>query len=282
MNEYIRSRVRADVTSAVQQSADQSAIQHYGLRGRFRELLMKNVVSPWLPPTARCGTGTIIDANDRSRRSTQDDIIIYDSSLMPSILLSPDADEGVFPLNAVLARIEVKSVLTRSELRKTIEAAAEIQQMEFAADTARMWPLPASLIFAYESDLVAQSDPYSEWYRMMDVNRELDMIYSEKCPELPGPISGLCVIGRGCWLWGGEIAGQASWISAKLDAKNRPMEEALLFVGALSNSCFSTQTLRQGRNPVDTAQGGIGNFIISNSFNERFNHGIPAPDGNTL
>lgn len=203
MNHYIRDRIRADLAHAIELSSHQAQIPQFGMRGRFRELLVTNVISKWLPPYAHCGTGMIIDVNNRERHSSQEDIVIYDSSLMPSVMIAPDAPDGVFPLNAVLARIEVKSVLTKAELRSAIEAASEIKRMEFASGADRTWPLPSSLIFAYGSDLVANGDPYQEWYRMMEVNRELDMLFTAKCPGLPGPISGLCVIGRGCWLWGG-------------------------------------------------------------------------------
>lgn len=263
MNDYIRTRIRADAAHTIQLGKDQSAIQHPGLRGRFRELLVDNLIAPWLPPYAQCGTGTIIDSENRSRQSTQEDIIIFDRSLMPSVLLSPNAPEGVFPVNAVLVRIEVKSVLTRSELRSALEAAAEIQQMKFAARTGRTWGLPIGLLFAYDSDLTENSDSNAEWDRMMELNRELDLLFSPNCPNLPGPLSSLCVVGRGCWMYGGtDEVGPAQWIRAKR-SDNQSLEEVLLFVGALSNSCFSLHAERQGRDPNLAVEGGIGNFILS-------------------
>jgi hypothetical protein len=263
MNEYIRSRIRADAARTIQLAADQSAIQHSGLRGRFRELLVDNLVAPWLPPYTQCGTGTIIDGDNRARKSTQEDIVIFDRSLMPSVLLSPSASEGVFPLNTVLARIEVKSVLTRAELRSALEAAAEIQPMKFAARASGTWGLPISLLFAFDSDLRPRDDPNAEWTRMMEVNRELDLLFSSNCPHLPGPIGGLCVVGRGCWVYGGaDDSGAAGWVRAKMLSDN-PHEEVLLFVGVLSNSCFDLHATRQGRDPKLASEGGIGNYVLS-------------------
>src|SRR5690242_19337114 len=106
MNKYIRTRVRMDASHLNTLSENEENIQHMGLRGRFRELLIDNLLTPWLPPYAACGTGMVVDVNDHVRESTQDDIIVFDKSLVPSVLASPGAPEGLFPLDGVLARIE--------------------------------------------------------------------------------------------------------------------------------------------------------------------------------
>lgn len=275
MNEYIRGRVRADAARTVQLSRDQAAISQPGLRGRFRELLVENLIAPWLPPYARCGTGTIIDAENRSRKSSQEDIVIFDQSLMPSVLLSSSSPEGVFPVNAVLARIEVKSVLTRTELRSAVEAAAEILQMKFAARQGPTWGLPVSLVFAYDSDLKIDGDPNAELSRLITICRELDLLFSSRCPDLPGPIGALCVVGRGSWGYGGAENNRHRWTRAKLTESN-PYEELLMFVGVLSNACFRLHTERQGRDPQSAVEGGIGNFILSYETYESVVLGQPS------
>jgi hypothetical protein len=263
MNEYIRGLVRAAADSTIQKSKAQSAITHKGMRGRFRELLVENLVSPWLPPYARCGTGMIIDADNRERKATQDDIIVFDQSLMPSVLLSNTSSEGVFPVNAVLARVEVKSVLTRPELRGAIQAAMEIQPMKFAARSDRTWTLPVGLLFAYDSDLQSGADANAELRRFLDVCGELGLLFSKDCPNSPGPIGGLCVVGRGFWGYSpGDNGDLPRWIRA-IRKESNPYEEVLMFVGILSNTCFRLHAERQGRDPSVAAEGGIGNFIMS-------------------
>ena len=119
MNEYLLSRLRADAAHILAQARNEEQLQHQGLKGRFRELLIDNLLAPWLPPYILCGTGMIIAAENQVRQNTQDDIIIYDRSLVPPILASPNhAPEGVFLYNSVMARIEVESTLTRADLSR--------------------------------------------------------------------------------------------------------------------------------------------------------------------
>src|SRR5438105_2400807 len=99
MNSYIRGRLRVDAQHLVALSKNENLVQHPGLRGRLRELLIDHLLTPWLPPDARCGTGTVVDMQDRARESTQDDVIVFDRSIVPSVLALTGAQEGVFPLN---------------------------------------------------------------------------------------------------------------------------------------------------------------------------------------
>src|SRR5437667_7939031 len=107
MDSYILNRLRADAAHLLALASNESALQHQGVKGRFRELLIDNLLTPWLPPYSACGTGMIIAAENKVRQSTQDDIVIYDRSLAPPVLVSSNhAPEGVFLYNSVHARIE--------------------------------------------------------------------------------------------------------------------------------------------------------------------------------
>src|SRR5437763_1026694 len=117
MNTYIRARMKADAVHLVARAKVEELVVHKGLRGRFRELLVDALRSPWLPPYAGCATGMIVDVEDRVREATQEDIVIFDQSIVPAVLAHAGAMEGVFPMDGVLARVEVKSTLTRAELR---------------------------------------------------------------------------------------------------------------------------------------------------------------------
>lgn len=247
-----------DATHLATLSENEENIQHMGLRGRFRELLIDNLLSPWLPPYAACGTGMVVDVKDHVRESTQDDIIIFDKSLVPSVLASTGAPDGVFPLDGVLARIEVKSTLTRSALKDAIVAANEINKMEFAGSSPGVFPLPINLVFAYKSDLKGNS--IDELYRMLDLSKELGLHYSGACPELPSPISGLCVCNRGFWAYGNsDTIKTTSYLEAIIQ---QPYDELVMFVGAVSNSCFNNHIARQGRDPQKAVEGGIGRYIL--------------------
>jgi hypothetical protein len=138
MNTYIRERLRADAAHVVMRAEAEQTLVHKGMRGRFRELLVDALLAPWLPPYASCGTGMIVDAQDRVRESTQEDIVVFDRSLIPPVLAHPTGAEGVFPVDGVLMRIEVKSLLTKAELRSAVRAAGEIYDMEYS----RPWDAP--------------------------------------------------------------------------------------------------------------------------------------------
>jgi hypothetical protein len=261
MNGYIRERLRADAAHLIARAAAERGIVHKGLRGRFRELLVDSILAPWLPPYAACATGVVVDVEDRVRESTQDDIVIFDRSIVPAVFAHSSAPEGVFPYDGVLGRVEVKSRLTRAELRNAAAAAREIVDMKFCSDQGPhlSWPRPVSTIFAFASDLSGPAE--DELARMISVFQDLP-----PCGEIPGPIAALCVAGRGCWVYGGRGHNPAgNWLQARLVA---PHDEILFFVGAISNSCYSIHSRRTGIDPEKGVGGGIGNFILTNDSYE--------------
>jgi hypothetical protein len=137
MDNYILERLRADAAHLLHLAANESQLQHRGLRGRFRELLIDNLLSPWLPPYIASGTGMIIASENAIRQSTQDDVILYDRSIVPPVLVSPNhAPDGVFLYNSVIATRGVKGATlptdskearyvyrasVRSDIRMTID-----------------------------------------------------------------------------------------------------------------------------------------------------------------
>jgi hypothetical protein len=128
---YLVERVKAASADALALSEIKRAITHPGIRGRLQELLIDNLITPWLPPYVQSGTGMIIDAAGEARQFTQDDIILFDKSIVPPILSSPlGTSEGVFLYNSVIARIEVKSKLTRSDLQKFISSSRDIAKLK--------------------------------------------------------------------------------------------------------------------------------------------------------
>ena len=128
MRNYILNRLRIDSERVLALAENEGLLQHPGLKGRFRELLVDNLLLPWLPPYVTCGTGTIVDANGTLREYSQDDVVIYDKSLAPPVLISEHAPEGVFLFNNVILRIEVKSLANKKEIRKFVQASLELSK----------------------------------------------------------------------------------------------------------------------------------------------------------
>ncbi len=91
---------------------------HMGERGRILEQVICGVLQRTLPKRFSIGTGVLISAS--GGMSSQTDIVIFDNH-HNSPLLS-EFGVGIYPVEMVYATIEVKSVLTKPELRKSLKA----------------------------------------------------------------------------------------------------------------------------------------------------------------
>lgn len=200
----------------------------------------------------------IVDVENRARDATQEDVVVFDRSLVPPVIAHAGTHEGVFPLDGVLMRIEVKSTLNATGVRQAVAAASEIFKMKFSGPPNRVSMLPTSAIFAFGSDLTGE--PRGELERLLRIVRELDLHFRAPCQDVPGPIGALCVVGRGSWLYGSDAGGNATWKEAVL---RNPHDEIISFLGTASNSCFATHADREGREQTNRgAGGGIGQFIF--------------------
>ncbi|MGJ5141478.1 DUF6602 domain-containing protein [Bradyrhizobium oligotrophicum] len=117
--------------SALQVIADQSQLAmarlmpHLGERGRIAEEIIKNILERTLPKRFSIGTGVVISAHGEVSR--QADIVIYDN-FYNSPLLS-EFGSGLFPAEIVFATIEVKSVLTKDELKSSMDAITQMRKV---------------------------------------------------------------------------------------------------------------------------------------------------------
>ena len=88
---------------------------HPGEFGVYREGIIKNFLSPFLPTRLAIGSGFIITS--KNRISTQCDIIVYDKEHTPLI---ENSEQRFFPVECVVGVIEVKSKLTKSTLKEAL------------------------------------------------------------------------------------------------------------------------------------------------------------------
>lgn len=94
-------------------------VSHDGEKGAFREFFIAELIRPCLPFQFGVGSGVVIDAY--KRQSRQSDLIIYDNRLLPPVILTKD--RGLYPIDSVLAVIEVKSTLKSTHYKSMFEAA---------------------------------------------------------------------------------------------------------------------------------------------------------------
>lgn len=140
----------------------QSQVKHAGERGSEREASLMAFLSTYLPSKYSVSNGEIVDTQGLT--SKQCDLIIYDSQNCP--LLLAGRDYRVFPVEPVLAVIEVKSVLSTEELRDACEKIRSIKDLE--RENGQL----AGIVFAYSSTW--KQDPMgSIATHLKEINRSL-------------------------------------------------------------------------------------------------------------
>ena len=251
MNEYILQRLRTDAGHLLSLAENEGRLNHPGVKGRFRELLIDNILSPWLPPDVHCGTGMILANNNVRKEATQDDVVLYAKSLCPPVLVSNEAPEGIFLYNSVLTRIEVKSKLNKTELTKFVAAAKEIADLkvDVREGCTKQFTGALNLIFAYKSDLTLGQDS--------DLKRLIEVMKEQSIDPLSGIVSMLCIPGRGFYKIGIEN-GNKAWQKHRSDD---PLDHIAWFVACVSNSSFQYLIERQGRKCKNSLEGGVGLYL---------------------
>ena len=92
-----------------------SGLKHNLTKGELRELFVNEVLKSFLTDQFGIGSGIII--NQAGLQSHQNDILIYDNRVLPPFIKQQNI--GVFPIESILAVIEVKTKLTKGSLLET-------------------------------------------------------------------------------------------------------------------------------------------------------------------
>ncbi len=186
MNPHYAAIAQSYIELALKQSGIVSGLRHAGFKGRAREAFVKHLLTPFLSHNLGICTGIVIDSHGGS--SNQIDIIIYDKTLIPSLLYT--LEDAVVPIESVLATIEVKSKLTRGELKAAVENARSIKTLrpEYAEvmPQADVKNSAVCCLFAFKSD----SKPESELNRLQEVVADANQVPH---PTVHIPLSGVCV-----------------------------------------------------------------------------------------
>jgi hypothetical protein len=270
MDNYILDRLRLDASHFLARAEQESSLPHDGMMGRFRELLIDNILTPWLPPYVSCGTGMIIEANNKHRRFTQDDIIVYDKSLTPPIMAAGNhTTDGVFLFNSVLERIEVKSNLTKDDIRNFVAASNDLSRMEFTVQEILKEGLEGAhnLLFAYNT-LSKGTGAKGKGDVNYQLRRVTEVMKEQGIDPLSGKVSMVCIPPFGFWKIG-NVNGAKCWL--RLVINDGPSNVAW-FVGCTSNSCYLTHAQRLGRDPKKGLEGGIGMYIPGDVYEP-----VPGP-----
>lgn len=197
MNQY-RELFRSKVKSAVEQAKAAAGFDHQGVKGSVLEALISQLFEPLLPPNIGVGTGQIIDSYS-GQQSGQIDIVLYNKSILPPILL--DQRLGIFPIESVLYTIEVKTTLNATELRMAHDSAEKLatkfgyrpgQVDDNGKEKHHSIQKLRSVVFALNSDLSGNGINEAERYRK---------IYNDDTAH----IRAICVAGREYWYDNGDF-----------------------------------------------------------------------------
>ena len=115
------------IRGLVERSLDLSKLDHRVTKGELRELFVSNTLKAFLTKQFDIGSGIII--NQKGKQSNQTDIIIYDNRILPPFI--KEQQIGVYPAESVIATIEIKSKLTKSELLKSEESAKKLLEIVY-------------------------------------------------------------------------------------------------------------------------------------------------------
>lgn len=196
-----------------------TSVTHNGLKGALREIVVRDLLEPLLPPEYVVGSGQIISAWGQT--SGQTDIVVCDRRVLPPLLF--DRAQGFFPIEAVIATIEVKTELDAPELQMAHDAAAKVAKFVHAPPVGQYTHTPGheiehvlSMVLAFGTDLTVSG------------KTELER-YAEKYRIDEPALRAICVVGRGFW-----VRANHQWHDKRCSC---PEGEVVGLVVGLVNTC---------------------------------------------
>ncbi len=211
MNDAYRALFVSRVAGAIRAARAVTPITHTVVKGTIREILLRDLFRPLVPSDLGIGTGQIATLDNRL--SPQQDVVIYDRRILPPVLF--EGTTGLFPVESVLAAVEVKTTLTAAELREAHENAAIVNGYTYYhgdEESPRNVKHVMSEVFALDSDLAASGKTELERYREIDSTDD-------------PPLRAICVVGRGYW-----FVYDREW---RFEPPNDDHQEVLEFIAGL-------------------------------------------------
>lgn len=155
---HYKNLVKAKVIATIEMAKAHGETNHQGLKGFFRELIVKELLRPFLPNDVGIGKGQIID--HKGGTSSECDLIIYHKNI-----ISPWLEEnlsGIIPFESALCNIEIKSRITSKELKTSITKAKSVYDLryidkKYLPKESGLFPTSNS-IFAFDSDLTYKNE----------------------------------------------------------------------------------------------------------------------------
>jgi hypothetical protein len=241
MNIAYRDLYLLRVRSAIAAAQAARGVAHHGLRGLFREIFVRQLLRPLIPIHIGLGTGEIVTAH--GQHSSQQDVVMYDTRVLPPFLADPSV--GLFPLESVLYAIEVKSTLTADGLRQAHDSAQQIDEFDYEPGFHSFFNEPVEspiwqvipTLFAFDSDLNPQGRNEIDRYRDIEKGEP--------------PLKAICVVGRGYWYWDAYREEWGVW------PRTYEFEEVVGYLSGVMNT-YGRIALTRGFPPLQQYFTGVG------------------------
>ncbi len=118
-------------------------LHHAGEFGIFRERIVSKFLKLFTPQRLQFDSGFIIAPNEKL--SKQIDIIIYDKNESP--LIQSEEGQKFFPIETIASIGEIKSVLTKEQLKAELLNLASIKKLrELIGDRARLFSIAPEIV----------------------------------------------------------------------------------------------------------------------------------------
>lgn len=190
MHPAYRDAMLARVAAAIAHARGAREVKHRGLKGRLREILIRELFRPLLPADIGLGSGEIVTYAGRT--SSEQDVVMFDRAVLPPAVM--EDVYGLFPMESVLYTFEVKSVLTPTELKKSVANFTELLHDQQAS-----WPSHCQqCAVAYKSIIpVIFAFDLGAGLKASNIVQRLDAL------QAPGQsyVGAVCAVGHGYWIW---------------------------------------------------------------------------------
>jgi hypothetical protein len=228
-HEQILKGFRNSVIAALAKFRETAEMDHAGLKGRFRELFVKDLLRPVLSNEFLAGSGVVVDYTGRTSREA--DVVIFDKFHIPAVLYN--AEEGLFPIEGTYYYGEVKSKLTKNELSDAIEKFRAVRDFSSLPNAQGVGGIPSRFLFAWTSDLKGEG-----------VEKELERyIETDELALIDPAASIICVVGKGYCSALRTPEGKLAWY--KLGNADG-IQEVVNFIGGVANSLIDFRMQRFG------------------------------------
>jgi hypothetical protein len=152
-----------------------SLFVHQGVKGEGNEVILRDLITRFIPRRYGVGTGVVID--HEGNQSGQCDIVIYDTFTYPSVLSLRSVH--LFPVDLVYATVEVKTTLDSKSAGEAIKNIASVRNLDIIEEglTVLNGPTyddiivpkpPYGAVFAYNST-VKRSVTFKKWFMPSEI-----------------------------------------------------------------------------------------------------------------